>query len=345
MGLSGVEVMGVGLQDLTMDAGEFKSLIAQSPMHVVSANIAGFLPYVRLRKNGGDLKVLITSVIDPEILQKYKIEYGGDISDPVSALKRLQKEIDHDLFIVIVHAMGEGISAIINGCSGIDLAVDGFTAAVSDNLDRDGVTPLICNNRRGQYVNHIEYRRSVAKSLTRPVLMRAGVGLVKEDGEIKILVQAYDKEKIAYSKHLREERRRLELEKNPWNLYLGSRACAGCHGVSVEKWAQSQHAEAFDSLRRKGREDDGECLKCHVTGIGDKRTIGGFFSLAETPWMTNVQCEVCHGAGANHAQNPQVNKMKSADEKSCRKCHTSDTDPDFDYSEKLLLIEHRDEKR
>ncbi|MCK4783628.1 MAG: hypothetical protein KAV87_07755, partial [Desulfobacteraceae bacterium] len=176
LGLSRVEVMGIGPQELALGEGEFKRLIAHSPIHVVSANLPGILPYVRLCKNGGDLKVLVTSIIDPEVLKTYKIEYGGNITDPVSALRRLQREIDHDLFIVIVHAMGERISAIINGCPGIDLVVDGLTAAVSDNLDREDVIPLICNNKRGQYVNYVEYRHSDTKQLTRPVLMRAGVG-------------------------------------------------------------------------------------------------------------------------------------------------------------------------
>jgi hypothetical protein len=37
---------------------------------------------------------------------------------------------------------------------------------------------------------------------------------------------------------------------------------------------------------------DAECLSCHTTGYGQP---GGFVSVAETPKLVGVQCEVCHG--------------------------------------------------
>ena len=348
LALSGVDVIGIGPQDLTLGKDKLTNLIERSPIDMVSANLPGFLPYVRLRKDGGNLKVLITSVIDPEVMKKYKIEYAGEIGDPISALKQLQKKIDHDLFIVIVHAMGERITTIKNGCPGIDLVVDGLTAAVSDNLDREGVIPIICNNRRGQYVNYVEYRHGAAKKLKKPVLLRAGVGIVPEDPEIKSIAEAYNKEKIAYSKQARQkrmqERLQLDMERHPPNLYLGNRACESCHQETAEEWAESRHARALASLQKRGREDDFECLKCHVTGMGEKHAIGGFSSIEETPWMVNVQCESCHGAGANHAQRPLDNKMKLVGEKGCLRCHTEVSDPDFDFKNKFLLIEHSEKR-
>ena len=355
LALSGVEVMGIGPQDLTLGRENLLKLIEKSPINVVSANLPGFLPYVRLNKEGG--KILITSVIDPVLMEKYFLEYDGEVIDPVTALKRLQKKIDHDYFIVIVQAQGERISEIINGCPGIDLAVDGLTRSISDNLDRQGVVPLICNNRMGQYVNYLEYRPGAVKTLNKPVLMRASAKTVKEDLEIKVLVAAYNKDKIEYSREQREKRNRQKMHevmrKNPSNLYLGNRACESCHPLSAKKWHASRHADAMQILLKKGREDDPECVKCHVTGMPitaptnmDKigTVMGGFSSLVETPWMTNVQCEACHGPGANHAQKPRQNKMKSAGEKGCRACHTEDTDPDFDFQKKFQLIEHSEKK-
>jgi hypothetical protein len=357
LALSGVEVMGVGPQDLTLGRENLLKLIDRSPINVVSANLPGFLPYVRLNKDGGKIKVLITSVIDPEVMKKYHLEYDGEVVDPVSALENLQKKIDHDYFIVIVQALGERISTIINGCPGIDLVVDGLTLSISDNLDRKGVVPLICNNRRGQYVNYLEYRPGSENSLSRPVLMRASTKKVKEDPEIKVLVKAYNKERIEYSKQQREKKALRKMQeifrKNPPNLYLGNRACESCHPESAKKWQQTRHAGAIKILVKKGRADDPECVKCHVTGMPiqpptgmDKMTtvMGGFSTLAETPWMANVQCEACHGPGANHIQKPLQSKMKVADENSCRVCHTEETDPEFNFQKKFRLIEHNEKK-
>ncbi len=355
LALSGIEVMGVGPQDLTLGRENLLKLIDKSPINVVSANLPGFLPYIRLNKEGG--KILITSVIDPELMEKYYLEYDREVIDPVTALKRLQKKIDHDYFIVIVQALGERISEIINGCPGIDLAVDGLTRSISNNLDRQGVVPLICNNRMGQYVNYLEYRPGAVKTLNKPVLMRASAKTVKEDPEIKAIVASYNKDKIEYSREQREKRAFQKMHEvmreNPSNLYLGNRACESCHPLSAKKWHATRHADAMQILLKKGREDDPECVKCHVTGMPIKAAtnmdkivteVGGFSSLVETPWMTNVQCEACHGPGANHAQKPRQNRMRTAGEKGCLVCHTENTDPDFNFQKKFRLIEHSEKK-
>jgi hypothetical protein len=357
LALSGIEVLGVGPQDLTLGRENLLNLIKKSPINVVSANLPDFLPYVRMRKNGGNLKVLITSVIDPQVMEVYHLDYDGEVVDPVTALKKLEKEIEHDYFIVIVQAMGERVSAIINACPGIDLAIDGLTLSIKDNLDQNGVVPLLCNNRRGQYVNYIEYNPTAKKKLSLPIMMRASAKKVKEDPDIKAIVDSYNKEKIEYSTQLRKrrslEKLRQSYMKNPPNLYLGNRACEYCHAASTKQWQQTRHADAMQILLNKGRENDPECVKCHVTGMPlrpatnmdkNKNELGGFTSISDTPWMINVQCEACHGPGARHAQNPVGNKMRISGEKNCRACHTEDTDPEFNFKKKMKFIEHHEKR-
>ena len=47
-------------------------------------------------------QVLITAVIDPQVLKSTDEKIA--FTDPVTALKRIQKTISHDLFIVVCHA-------------------------------------------------------------------------------------------------------------------------------------------------------------------------------------------------------------------------------------------------
>lgn len=336
--LSGVEVMAIGPAELSLGDNELKKLQANSVVDMVSANLPGYLPFLRLNKNG--CKVLVTSVIDPGIFKTLKIEYAGEIVDPVTALCQLQKKIKHDIFIVIVHAMGERISEIVNGCPGIDLAIDGLTHGVGNNLDKNANVPLVWNNLRGQYVNYLDYQPEPDRRLAAPVKKRAALGEIAEDPEIKKLVAAYDKEKQEYGAKLREERRRQRIMKITPNLYLGHRACESCHQESFKVWEESGHAHALAILERKGKERDDECLKCHVTGMMDRKIIGGFSSIDENPWMAEVQCEACHGPGANHVQQPDKSRMKMGSAINCQQCHTYTTDPDFDFKEKFELIKH-----
>ena len=93
---------------------------------------------------------------------------------------------------------------------------------------------------------------------------------------------------------------------------------------------------AFDTLVNKGKENDLECLKCHVTGAG---TNLGFGDLKSTPELINVQCEVCHGPGYDHAAKPDKN-YGSMTPSTCIKCHDKKNDPTFKYEEKSKKVMH-----
>jgi len=341
LALSGIEVIGIGPEELMLGREELIKLSADSPVHLVAANLPGFLPYVRLRKNDGRLRVLVSSVIDPGVLQHYKIGYDGPISDPVAALSRLQREISHDFFIVIVHALDKRVVEIISECPGVDLALDGMTLGAGEhNLDGKTGVPLVFDNKRGQYVSYLDYRPDREPRLSTPVRLRASVGMVKEDPQIKSMTDAYIREKQLYHESMREQAFHREMMDKEFNLYLGGQACQHCHAQSYRQWAVSPHAEAFKSLSARGRGADQDCLKCHVTGMGDSGAIGGFTSIEESPWMVNVQCEACHGAGAEHAQKPLRNQMKKVTTDICLRCHTEASDPEFDFAKRWLMIEH-----
>lgn len=113
--------------------------------------------------------------------------------------------------------------------------------------------------------------------------------------------------------------------------YVGESRCKACHnipktGLFHDDWAATAHARAFDALTEDERRNP-QCLECHTTGYG---APGGFVSLAETPKMANVQCESCHGPGAEHLASAIRNMRNPAavvppptvpDEMNCRGCH------------------------
>lgn len=141
----------------------------------------------------------------------------------------------------------------------------------------------------------------------------------------------------------------------PKHAFVGAETCGMCHktekqGNQFGIWQKSKHAEAFKTLKTaeadKIAKEKGfttpavqtpECLKCHVTGYGvDASLLGAKFNMED-----GVQCETCHGAGADY-KSIKIMKDKDAAVANglvlvsdihtfCVKCHNSDS-PTFNKS-------------
>lgn len=129
--------------------------------------------------------------------------------------------------------------------------------------------------------------------------------------------------------------------------YVGAGKCRPCHLPVAKSWEQTKMAKAFELLKPgvaadvkkahnidpdKDYTHDANCLGCHVTGFGKP---GGFVSLEETPNLTGVQCEACHGAGAAYLK-PNLMSLQNKEYKrsdlvaaglqvptaeTCQQCH------------------------
>ncbi len=152
---------------------------------------------------------------------------------------------------------------------------------------------------------------------------------IKEDARVRDVLKEYDA-KVA---GLVKDEERKPSSHGP---YLGYPACAGCHQPFIEKWKNTKHAGAFGSLEKAGKSRDPECVKCHTTGYGEE---GGFYSGSVTPALVNVQCEVCHGPGKEHAAD-FTRPMRIVAEKTCLRCHTKENSPDFDFKSYFEKIKH-----
>lgn len=109
--------------------------------------------------------------------------------------------------------------------------------------------------------------------------------------------------------------------------FLGSDRCRSCHQSEYKVWQSSAHAHAYLTLNLQGHENDPDCVKCHVTGLGFET---GFLATQKQPSLSSVGCESCHGPGGAHAENPRKNMVKIG-EKSCISCHTPTNSPGFNF--------------
>jgi len=147
------------------------------------------------------------------------------------------------------------------------------------------------------------------------------------------------------------------------HAYIGSASCKMCHnkaekGAQFTKWAESRHAEAFDTLgtnaakkiaAEKGLGDPqkaGECLECHTTGHGaPAEMLTKKHSVEE-----GVGCEACHGPGGDYWKMSVMKDHGKAvaagmvvpDEKACKACHNekSPSFQGFDWDFSSAKIAH-----
>jgi hypothetical protein len=144
--------------------------------------------------------------------------------------------------------------------------------------------------------------------------------------------------------------------------FIGSQSCADCHEPAMSNWRKSNHAKAWQSLietAKPARDFDPECIACHVVGWNATELLpykGGFLSEKETPFLTSVGCDACHGPGEEHVRAEaganrelQENQRKAlrlsveggTAKGHCLTCHDGNNSPKFDFETYWKKIEHK----
>lgn len=127
------------------------------------------------------------------------------------------------------------------------------------------------------------------------------------------------------------------------NGYSGAKTCEICHEKEHLQWKLTRHADAFQSLVRKGEEETPQCVVCHVTGFGSS---GGYDinDKKHAKYFVGVQCESCHGPGYQSCAaftNSKPNKKKKAEwKKQCLVCHTKTESINFIFTKRYPRILH-----
>lgn len=123
---------------------------------------------------------------------------------------------------------------------------------------------------------------------------------------------------------------------------IGSNTCSSCHELQADFWKTTRHGTAYDTLLKKQKALDLECLPCHMTidipgGKFDSLIVESLLSYPED--LQSVGCESCHGNGQKHLQDPERFKLvRTPGINICLTCHTDDHDDNFQYQPKLEKI-------
>jgi hypothetical protein len=120
--------------------------------------------------------------------------------------------------------------------------------------------------------------------------------------------------------------------------YLGAEGCRSCHTDEYEQWVRTPHAKAYKTLLDAHRNYQPRCVTCHVVAYGAPH---GYQFGDPNPRLVNVQCEVCHGPGAEHSRDPEnVHALAGDDRAVCVSCHTPDHSNAFVFEQRLPHVRH-----
>ncbi len=249
-----VDLVGLGEKEYVFGAPFLSRLATRFSGNFLCANLIDpgqtqsyFLPYIVTRKN--NKRILITSILDPaysNYLQRDKLK----ITDPVAALKRLKKDIRHDLFIVIGHGERKNILAWIDQVHDIDLLIQGHQPGVSRQAEKYKNTTIVMNNvRGGQYTAHIDVSWTPSNKviISQPVTIRVNVRQTIQDRRIAGLIKEYEKWRREFLQQQAGAGPAPPLTANKsHNYYLGIQSCKSCHPKQLQAWQKTTHLPSGD---------------------------------------------------------------------------------------------------
>jgi len=276
-------------------------------------------------------------------------------TDPKPILQKLIPELRQraDYVVVLAHFPRQNASAILEGMEGIDLLIAGYGSAEEPQIrDRNGMISA-SPGYTGRAIGRMMLSNDPA------------TGAIKAEGEVVAINSTFSSQPDVAKllNEYRQETRKLPtVQTEPIQYTLaGAESCKICHEEPFAKWKQMRHSHAFNTLVEQNQHFNPECLPCHTTSF---MKDNGFRDISTTKQFTDVQCESCHGPSLQHVVNERnlkfgVNFQESYKEsirkqimesmpivkpgpEVCMECHTTKTDPKFDYETKLPIISHKD---
>ena len=333
-----------GEQELSLGISELKKLSIEHDVPIICNNVVDklsgdliFNKYIikSLKRKSvfkKKLRVGITGIIDSAFIHglpsatKDKI----DIVSPFETLKEIIPVLkeDTDIIILLAHTAYSRTAKISQMFPEINiiLTAHGKTYLQGKN-NAPGKTIFLDDVKKGKELSWLQIFFDKKRRIANFEENSVSLGLeLPEDPEIKELIKSLGKQN-------RTDIRQTSITKS----FVTASNCRNCHLKEFKQWVKTPHARAFDTLVAKDKQNEWECLKCHVTGAGFNK---GFGDLKSTPEFINVQCEACHGPGSFHSNKPEKGYGKISP-LTCKRCHDEKNDPEFDFEKKYKLVIHR----
>ncbi len=265
------------------------------------------------------------------------------LGDPLEIAKTAVAELrpQCDVLVVLGHMDEEEARKLAEKVPGIDLVVLGHDPQGKSlgELVTVGDTHLLRATAQGQYIGQLDMRlgddHHIAEVWNRLHVLQASY---PDDPDMAKKLDQFDVDNRMIQKELFAKEQMKASADDPFAArYLGVGACQSCHLEQFNVYTGTRHAHAYATLASEFVQRDTNCVGCHVTGYGDAGGFQGVRMRGSMVDLVDVQCEACHGPGADHARDGSY-RQKARE--SCVRCHTPNDDPDFNFDEDWPKIAH-----
>ena len=321
----GVDAITVGERDLALGVSRWRALCAEAKVTVVAANLAAddgqlLFPASTLVQ-AGQVKVGVFGVLelDPSAATA---PAGMKVTDAAAAARAAVQSLRAQGARVIVglfHLPGGLARArqIVAAAGGVDLVVLGHAGpSAPPGLVRAG--------DRGVDVGQVDVRLAGDGARLEDRRLAAAPQVDEQLGVRMLVRVAAGPIATTFAESVAALSKAAGARTYGENWSYGSTAvCVGCHPAQTAQWNTTDHAHAFATLQKAGKDRDPACMGCHLTGF---LLPGGAQNFESAAQFVNVGCEACHGPSVPHVVSMDKHKGTSrrVSPMVCLGCHTPD---------------------
>jgi 2',3'-cyclic-nucleotide 2'-phosphodiesterase (5'-nucleotidase family) len=368
MGELGYDAIGIGEMDLNFGLAALAKDARAYQLPIVCANLVARVDSVKVRGTGDEYKAadrMGTAFPPYHIVTKGNLRIGFvgvmslstrarmadstsvkaltyTLEDPAAAAKEIVPEVRKlcDVLVLLAHMDQIEAQHLVEAVPGIDVVVLGHDPAnhpLGEPIVAGGAR-IVRATTQGQNIGQLDLKlgadRRIAEANNRLHPMSAAY---PDDAAMARRLDEFDLENRRIQKELYAREQLKKSDDAHGTRYLGVGACQSCHEPQFKIYAGTAHAHAYATLASEFVHRDTNCVGCHVTGYGDQGGFGGVRMRGAPVDLVDVQCEACHGPGAEHTRD---GKYKQRARESCVRCHTPNDDPDFNFEKDWPKVAH-----
>jgi 2',3'-cyclic-nucleotide 2'-phosphodiesterase (5'-nucleotidase family) len=331
----GIDAVTPGELDLVLGVKTLKDLETKYKFPFIAANLVDesgktiFKPYIIKKVNGKTVGVFgIIGDTSEMAKQVNEVTDGAaTVTDALKAAQAVAQELSGkvDYLVALTHEGTNRDWVIARRVKGVDLVVGGHDKQDTKDPNVADKTLIVQAGEKCQHLGMMQISTDGSKTATN-TLVPFGDSM-PADPKIKAMISEYnDKVVDMYS----DSKSKPAVGNAPLRLAK----CESCHADQVAKWKTTDHAKAYATLVKKGKQFDPDCLACHTTRFEQPE---GFSMKLQQPDLANIQCETCHGYAKEHLSDMKPIPTPKPELALCLKCHTPYRAPDFQKNAQMEM--------